>query len=431
MQQILKIVNELQSTSGRNDKEDILRKYSDNELFKTILKFVFDPYVLSGLSSKKINKKIKGEVTNKFVSIEGVMNYLRINNTGKDVDILNVRSFIDHEPSLEIQELLKQIVTKSLKLGATANTFNKVYGEGFINQFEVMLAEKYFDHEEKLNDEFIVTTKLDGIRCVIIKENEALSVFSRQGQPIDDLVEILDEAKYLTDGYVYDGELILNNDKGLVSKDLYRETVKVARKDGEKKNLIFNCFDVVPVEDFKRGICNIPCESRKFHIGVIFNDYLPEGVMLNHIVEVPILYKGTDKLKIIELLENEIELGHEGVMVNIANAPYECKRSRGILKVKKMQDCDLRVVSIEEGEGRNSGTLGRVNVEYKGNVVGVGSGFSDEMRREVFNNPEKYIGRVAKVQYFEETSNSKDGKLSLRFPVFVEWREEGKEVSYF
>jgi len=430
MEEILNIFNQLIATNSRNDKEFIFEEHKENVLFKEILKFVYDPYIVTGLSTKKINKKIKGISVLQIRDIEGAMDYLRIHNTGRDVTILEIQSFISRQPENQ-RELITQIVTKSLKIGATANTMNKVYGEGFINQFDVMLADKYFEHPEAVKGEFIITQKLDGMRCVILKEESGeVNIFSRQGQPIEDLVEIVEEAKQLQQGNAYDGELILRNDKRLASKDLYRDTIKVARKDGEKRNLIFNCFDVVPIEDFKKGKCLIPCSKRKVQIGVILNDYL-EGAHLEHIIEVPVLYQGIDKDMIIKLLDEAISKDQEGVMVNMSSAPYSCKRTRDILKVKKMQDCDLRVLSVEEGEGRNKGTLGRINVEYKDNVVGVGGGFNDSMRTEIFNNPEKYIGKIAKIQFFEETTNSKDNKLSLRFPVFLEWRDDKTEPSYF
>ena len=66
---------------------------------------------------------------------------------------------------------------------------------------------------------------------------------------------------------------------------------------------------------------------------------------------------------------------------------------------------------------------------YKGNPVGVGSGLSDADRAAIWADPDAYIGRVATIQYFEET-NDADGKLSIRFPVFKELCVEGKEVSY-
>ena len=61
--------------------------------------------------------------------------------------------------------------------------------------------------------------------------------------------------------------------------------------------------------------------------------------------------------------------------------------------------------------------------------MGVGSGISDEMRKMIWTNPDAYIGRVATIQYFEQT-NDANGKLSIRFPVFKELREKGKVVSY-
>ena len=67
-------------------------------------------------------------------------------------------------------------------------------------------------------------------------------------------------------------------------------------------------------------------------------------------------------------------------MLNINNAPYECKRTKNLLKLKKMQTCDLEIIGFEEGDGRLKGTLGKVIVDYKGNEVGVGSGYSDADR---------------------------------------------------
>ena len=71
------------------------------------------------------------------------------------------------------------------------------------------------------------------------------------------------------------------------------------------------------------------------------------------------------------------------------------------------------------------------NVEFKDNIVGVGSGFELSMRDEIWNNKDKYIGKIAKIQYFEVTKNQKDDKESLRFPVFKEWRFDKDEPSLY
>ena len=50
------------------------------------------------------------------------------------------------------------------------------------------------------------------------------------------------------------------------------------------------------------------------------------------------------------------------------------------MKIKKFYDFDLQIVGYEEGTGRNKGRLGAFVVDYNGNKVKVGSGYSDEER---------------------------------------------------
>ena len=90
---------------------------------------------------------------------------------------------------------------------------------------------------------------------------------------------------------------------------------------------------------------------------------------------------------------------------------------------------DLEVVGFEEGKGRLEGTLGALIVKYKDNLVGVG-GFTDVMKDEIWNNRDKYLGRIAEVKYKEITHDKVTRKESLQFPTFVQFREEGKQVSY-
>lgn len=429
MNSVSKIINQIKSTSSRNEKEEILKQNQDNELLKDIFKFVFNPYIVTGISKKKMSKKIIKKISSSRPSvpfigdIQEMMDYLKENNTGKNLDILVIQNFIKLAPK-ELQELYTQIATKSLKIGITAKTLNKIYGKGFIPEFNVMLANKYFDRVDKVKGEFIITTKLDGGRSVIIKDNNKIKVFTRQGQPIEDLVEIEEEAKLLPNNMVYDGELLLRNDKRLKSKDLYRATMKETRKDGVKKNLIFNCFDILPLENFQNGICKKPCKDRKKELHEMM-----EQLKLKHIIEVPILYIGKDKDIVLELLEKARSNDEEGVMVNISNAPYKCTKGNNLLKVKVMQSADLKIIGFEKGDGKFSNTLGKIIVDYKGYKVGSGSGFTDEEREYIWNNQDKLLGRIAEIQYFEETENQKGG-ISIRFPVFKSIREEGKEVSY-
>ena len=119
----------------------------------------------------------------------------------------------------------------------------------------------------------------------------------------------------------------------------------------------------------------------------------------------------------------------EGIIINL-DSPYECRRVKTLIKVKKFYTLDLKVIDAIEGDGRLKGTLGALVVDYKGNTVNVGSGFSDAQRKEFWENKNDIIGRVIEVKYKEITKNKDTGLESLQFPVFVSLREQGKEVSY-
>lgn len=425
MEEVIKIFKELQKSSGKRLQE-ILEENKDNELLKKILWFVYNPYIVTGLSTKKINKVVK--IQTKYTpakTIEEVFEYLQEHNTGTDTDIAYVLEFIQGKPD---QEMYSQIFTKELKLGITSKTINKVF-PNLIPEFNVMLAEKYWDRMEELektNLDIIVTQKYDGVRCVAIHDKSGVKLFSRQGKPIEGLHDLEEQLLWLPFG-CYDGELLLNKDN-IPSKDLYRETVTVVNsKDQDKKNIVFNIFDTCEVKEFENGYCAAPCIERKKVIQELEKQMKPDWWK-----SVPILYYGKyDKDIVQQELNKQIALEHEGVMVNIANAPYEAKRTKNILKVKAMQDCDLKIIGFEEGTGKNKGTLGAIIVDYKGFEVRVGSGFTDQDREYFWANQSELLGRVITVQYFEETTNKKDNSLSLRFPVYLELREKGKEVSYF
>ena len=132
--------------------------------------------------------------------------------------------------------------------------------------------------------------------------------------------------------------------------------------------------------------------------------------------------------EILEILDEYRNKGAEGLMINLDDV-YYFKRTKSLIKLKVMSTIDLRVVGFEEGNNKNKGKLGAVLVKYKDNIVKVGSGWVDSDREEVWNNQDKYLGKILEISYFEETTN-KDGSCSLRFPIAKRWRFDKDEESY-
>jgi DNA ligase-1 len=133
------------------------------------------------------------------------------------------------------------------------------------------------------------------------------------------------------------------------------------------------------------------------------------------------------------LVADATQMGYEGLMIR-KDVGYEGKRSKNLLKVKKMHDAEYVVTGaemgthrvIEEGREVEEEMLKAIFVQHKGNQVRVGSGFNLEQRRKYFKNPDEIVGKTITVQFFEETTDQ-HGQHSLRFPVIKTIYETKRE----
>ena len=414
-------LDEIALAKGNKEKAAVIKKYKDDEDFVFLLEFLFNPYKTTGIAEKKINKKLAG--VGSYGSphcMKDLIAYILNNNTGNDFVIGVVQEFI--ELYKEHEEFIKEVLTKTYKCGVSSTTINKVI-PNLIPTFGVMLATKIEEVKGLDNKIIIATKKIDGFRCTIIKSKGVIKSFNRSGIQIEGLIEIENEIKNLPDG-VYDGELVAIGEFK-EAKDQYKATSKLARKKGEKRGLKLIAFDYIKyVNDFLSGICYTECIKRKEELAYIINK-----TYLQFIENAEILYHDYyDEEKIMKLNEILTDVGEEGTMLNIANAPYECKRTKTLIKIKKFYTCDLRVVGYTEGKGEFKGTLGSFTVEYKNNTVNVPV-LKELQRIEYWKNKEEMIGKIIEVGYREETHNE-DGKPSLRFPSFKCVRYDKDDVSY-
>jgi DNA ligase-1 len=432
-------VEEIMSSNSRLHKQSVLNKYKDDEIIRKYLQIAFDPFKVYGISTKKLNKRIYGTSGKRLNSVFDLFDYLEKNNTGTAVDILACQEMLARISVFDTSasQLLKSLICKDLSIGCDSKTINKEI-PGLISTFEVQLANKYFDKPEYVEGkEFAITTKIDGGRIIAIKENNQVSFYTRAGQKYEGLVEIERIiAMTMPNNIVLDGELTIFDNQGIPSKEAYKRAMKISRSDGEKRGLKMLVFDAMPLEDFRTQNSRYTWAQRRKELEERFKLVPPQLDMLDGkgfpicIELLPVLYQGTDTSKITELLNKAIANQEEGIMINICDAKYEFKRTNSLLKVKKMQTMDLEIIGFEEGEGRLAGTLGAILVRYKnGNVVKVGSGFSDDIRTEIWNNQSNWLGSICEIQYFEETTNA-DGGISLRFPVFKDRRTDKTEADY-
>ena len=416
----------LGQTGSNNMKRDILIENSNNGHFRQMLNYLLNPFLITGISAKKISKETEKAPTKFFDSFHEMMEHLISNNTGTDETIANIRHFLSsHQAGM--REFYSSIITKSARIGCDIKSVNKAFGEEFIPQWEVQQSYNIEKSPLKENEWFSLSEKLNGVRGTYFEGK----IISRQGKEFSGLEHITRDVGQLfpvPEDWVLDGELVRINNEGLSDNENFRlGTGLLSQDDADKTGIAFIVFDILPKSEFVLGESALSYKGRLAALRNMSND--AAGLGLRHIFMADVLYSGQDAAMIDHYLDKMVREDKEGLMLN-RDGKYYRKRHNGILKVKRFYTVDLRVTGVEEGSGRLSGMLGSFVVDYKGNKLNVGSGMSDEQRKEFWAIRDGLIDRVVEVKYKEESSDKKTGFHSLQFPIFVSLREEGKEESY-
>lgn len=391
--------------------------------------FLLDNNITTGIKDSKL-KRVSEPILpqhsdNKLKTFEEVMEYLKNNNTGTDEVVGVIQRFLHDHCNKEDDtfDFYVGMVTKNLKIGCDKKTVNKAI-PGLIPTFNVMLGTP-IDKCKLADGEWIsLSRKLNGTRCAFVGNK----CMTRQGKEYIGVNHIINDLKHLGyENYFVDGELLYKNAEGLSDSEAFQKGTGIAMsKDSDKSQLKLVAFDIFPLHEFWSGKSIETYKQRKTHL--LSLDKLIREMCLENIEVVPMLYEGTNHSEIWKWLEYAEKNDWEGIMINL-DTIYECKRTKNLIKVKKFFSCDIQCIGIEEGAGRNKGTLGALVCNYKGNEVRVGSGFSDEDRRGFWSHPEKVVGHIISVKYKEETKN-KSGGISIQFPVFEAVRFDKTVSSY-
>lgn len=415
---------ELINTSGSKAKLEVLRKYKDDDYMRKVLFYSLNPLLSYNISEKTLRVKdyVPNAASVPFKDIFECCEYLS-RLRGLDNATLNqVLNLLYTRYSEDEREIYIKLLAKTLRLGVTAKTVNKVIA-GLIPEWEVQQAYPIEKYPITEGEDFWLTQKLNGVRATFYNGQ----LIARSGIAFMGLEHILSELRWVSlAGFVLDGELTLKDKGELSDNEAFRVATGILNSENENKTEIcFTVFDAIPVIDFESISPSTLYETRRHTLDIFSSSFSNAS----YVSVLPTLYFGNDTSKIGELLELMVAEDKEGLMVNL-NVPYRRTRHRGILKVKRFYTMDLTIIGVEEGSGRLSDTLGSIIVDFDGNTVSVGSGFTDEQRSKLWESRADLIGQLCEVKY-KEISYDKDTKLkSLQFPVFVAIRNDKSEPSY-
>lgn len=417
---LTQILTSLEENSARTEKENILTSNKDNVMLQRVLSVATDPYITFGVKKIKGRKKI-GErqlddpALTEFLDILDKLSKRELTgNAAKDRCVSFLGEFDE-----EGRKWLERILYKNLRCGISEKTINKIWPE-LIKTFKVQLAHT-LDATSDIDDpsnlmlqedlEFpvLVEPKLDGLRCVAIKHEGEVSLFTRNGNEITTLPKITKELEALqVDNVVFDGEAMGED---------WNESASIIRSEKNKKddkNIFYWLFDCIPLEDWMVQQDDTPLETRRVTLRTIFN-LAEEGSNLR-LVEQRVI---NNVRELTDYYVECLDRGFEGVMIKNPNRGYDFKRSKAILKLKPEATYEGVIVGSYTGnvgtkrEGRFTGFQ---ILLPNGVITECASGLSDDFKEKTDKDgADQYLGKI--IEVVGQPPLTKDGRI--RFPRLI------------
>ena len=427
MREIVRIIEELRLHNGTNDKINILKANSENELLKKVLYYTYNSNLNFGISEKTILKEYP-YYTPKYCKVWDnlfdMLDELSVSNINDKLknDVFEFLYLIDNTDELD---LVVKIITKDLRINMGVKNINKAIPK-LIPEFAIQQGYQISKYKWKKNEWFALEEKLNGINCSYVNGD----MISRQGKKIEGLnhiIEQLNQLECVKGNYYFNGELVRKNVDNISNGENFRLTTSIVNSDNDKSEIDFIVFDLLPIEEFYEGKSKLKYKDRLELLKELDKESKAKG--LNNLSIPIIYYEGNDTSAIDTYLQQATIEDKEGLMA-LRNVEWKNKRHNGCLKIKQFNEIDLEVIDCIEGEGRLQGTLGALVVKFYDSTVNVGSGYDDDTRQMLWRMRDKLKGRVISVKYKEITEDKKTKLKSLQFPVFLELKEEGKKVNY-
>ena len=279
-------------------------------------------------------------------------------------------------------------------------------------------AHNFFD---KLRFPLYASPKLDGIRATV---RDGV-VYARSNKPIAN-IHVQEKFKHFE---WFDGELIVGDP---TSKTCYRDTCSVVNsKSKPVEDVNFYVFDHIRFFGLRYDqrvsavdVCH----------GMPWDTYGLKHQLCNDL-DTLLDYEALVLLK-----------GYEGVILRSPAAGYKFGRStaneQGMLKLKRFEDAEATIIGFVErmhnGNVATTNELGRTaRYSHQENKHGLGdlgalhlltpdgieffcgTGFDDNLRKEIWDNRPKYLGRLTKYKHFPVGA-----KDLPRHPVFLGFRDK-------
>lgn len=370
------VLERLEVTEGRIDKEELLRQYRGNKALQTIIKMALGTdryFVRPGMNIVCLSTLKPLASWHEFVKLTRRLKNREI--TGTEAKLAVERFLASCRPIL--MKWYCRILNHDLRIGVDRLTVQKIWDDRFLLSnsvntvrwrfCNVARAKTYDPNADKPKVQYpaAVEPKLDGERAPIIcfpRDNEVI-VLTRSGRrrkPIEGVAQftqqVVDFCKQLNEGdddrpVFLDGEFLARN---FNRTGLVRRTTNF---DADKflAEVRLYLWDWMPLDRYLAGSFDLKWTRRKAMLlraagakgptekPVVFS---PNIVVLGH----KMVYDQAQLLAEYERLVDKFE----GVIVKVPYAPHTLTRSAMMLKLKPETEVSGRIVGYYAGEKQHA-----------------------------------------------------------------------------
>jgi len=255
-----------------------------------------------------------------------------------------------------------------------------------------------------------VQPKLDGLRCIIYKNNlgnivtqsRTGGIFEFMGHITEELAPLLDKnPRLILDGELYTTAIPFENLAGFIKKKY-----TTAEDMKSIQQIEYHIYDLIHLDE-----PDMPFSERILLLSSVLKDDTKKKTYKNiKFVKTCVANSHTE---FYAKFQEFIVEGYEGAMLRNSFGSYKQNgRSSDLQKYKEFQEDEYKITGYTQGEGRDAGSVIWICETPDGTTFNVRPRGTMEYRRDLYKNGDKYIGSLLTV-IFQELS----GFGVPRFPV--------------
>lgn len=437
MKSVYDIINELNENNGSNYKMDVLRKYSDNELLKRVLKMTYDKVAYTyGITMKNVRYCPDAPMLSiGSKSLEQGLDILEKelatrNTTGNDAIELLELTFMSmfHLDA----EVLKKVIDRDLRINMGRSNINKVFKGLIIKPLYMRCGLYNSTTAGKINPKgAYIQLKADGTYREFTVENGEVLCNSRSGEVYE--YPVLNETlSTYPDGH-YIGELTVRGKDG---RPLDRATGNglINSDNPPHDDIVLDLWDYVTLEEYTNAANKIkgttPYKERFQKLVSIVNPKMSVGYDAGN-VRIITTYIVNSIKEALQHVTQWMNDGYEGGILKDADAIFRDGTSTQQLKLKLEIEVEVRITGFKPGTvgTKREGKIGSIEFATDdGKVKGFASGFSDKELDDMDSRRDDFLNQVMSVSCNDITKGRNNDYYALSHPRFNEIRTDKTET---